>query len=148
LGGTRVSALFQARFFHSTPIETIEPASISEINEAANNFGSPAEKAIQPTVARQVKTPAKNPVHPSAAIHAQPIPRSIRNPHAADKIPKVPPEISAVFAPEGFDKNPATPQRIKNSPNPTNQHPENFIERHLSTYFVIEASDSQEDRFA
>jgi hypothetical protein len=148
LGGTRVSALFQARFFHSTPIETIEPASISEINEAANNFGSPAEKAIQPTVARQVKTPAKNPVHPSAAIHAQPIPRSIRNPHAADKIPKVPPEISAVFAPEGFDKNPATPQRIKNSPNPTNQHPENFIGRQLSTHFVNEASDSQEDRFA
>jgi len=127
LGGTRVPALFQARFFHSTPIETIEPTSISEINEAANNFGSPSEKAIQPTVARQVKTIAKNPVHPSAAIHAQPISRSIRNPHAADKIPKVPPEISAVFAPEGFDKNPATPQRIKNSPNPTNQHPENFI---------------------
>jgi hypothetical protein len=148
LGGTRVPALFQARFFHSTPIETIEPKSISEINEAANNFGSPAEKAIQPTVARQVKTTAKNPVHPSAAIHAQPIPRSIRNPHAADKIPKVPPEISAVFAPEGFDKNPATPQRIKNSPNPTNQHPENFIGRHLSTHFVNEASDSQEDRFA
>jgi hypothetical protein len=148
LGGSRVPALFQARFFHSTPIETIEPTSISEINEAANNFGSPAEKAIQPTVARQVKTTAKNPVHPSAAIHAQPIPRSIRNPHAADKIPKVPPEISAVFAPEGFDKNPATPQRIKNSPNPTNQHPENFIGRHLSTHFVNEASDSQEDRFA
>ncbi len=136
------------RFFHSTPIETIEPTSISEINEAANNFGSPSEKAIQPTVARQVKTTAKNPVHPSAAIHAQPIPRSIRNPHAADKIPKVPPEISAVFAPEGFDKNPATPQRIKNSPNPTNQHPENFIGGHLSTHFVSEASDSQEDRFA
>jgi hypothetical protein len=148
LDGTRVPALFQARFFHSTPIETIEPTSISEINEAANNFGSPAEKAIQPTVARQVKTTAKNPVHPSAAIHAQPIPRSIRNPHAADKIPKVPPEISAVFAPEGFDKNPATPQRIKNSPNPTNQRPENFIERHLSTHFVRDASDSQEDRFA
>jgi hypothetical protein len=145
LGGTRVPALFQARFFHSTPIETIEPASISEINEAANNFGSPAEKAIQPTVARQVKTTAKNPVHPSAAIHAQPIPRSIRNPHAADKIPNVPPEISAVFAPEGFDKNPATPQRIKNSPNPTNQRPQNFIKRHLSTHFVRDASDSQED---
>jgi hypothetical protein len=145
LGGTRVPALFQARCFHSTPIETIEPTSISEINEAANNFGSPAEKAIQPTVARQVKTTAKNPVHPSAAIHAQPISRSIRNPHAADKIPKVPPEIIAVFAPEGFDKNPATPQRIKNSPNPTNQHPENFIERHLSTHFVRDASDSQED---
>jgi hypothetical protein len=145
LGGTRVPALFQARFFHSTPIETIEPASISEINEAANNFGSPAEKAIQPTVARQVKTTAKNPVHPSAAIHAQPIPRSIRNPHAADKIPNVPPEISAVFAPKGFDKNPATPQRIKNSPNPTNQRPQNFIERHLSTHFVRDASDSQED---
>ena len=148
MGGTRVPALFQARFFHSIPIETIEPTSISEINEAANNFGSPAEKAIQPTVARQVKTTAKNPVHPSAAIHAQPIPRSIRNPHAADKIPKVPPEISAVFAPEGFDKNPATPQRIKNSPNPINQRPQNFIERHLSTHFVSEASDSQEDRFA
>jgi hypothetical protein len=145
LGGTRVPALFQARFFHSTPIETIEPTSISEINEAANNFGSPAEKAIQPTVARQVKTTAKNPVHPSAAIHAQPIPRSIRNPHAADKIPNVPPEISAVFAPEGFDKNPATPQRIKNSPNPINQRPQNFIERHLSTHFVRDASDSQED---
>lgn len=145
MGGSRVPALFQARFFHSTPIETIEPTSISEINEAANNFGSPAEKAIQPTVARQVKTTAKNPVHPSAAIHAQPIPRSIRNPHAADKIPKVPPEISAVFAPEGFDKNPAKPQRIKNSPNPTNQHPENFIGRHLSIHFVSEASDSQED---
>jgi len=146
VGETRLPALFQARFFHSIPIETSEPTSISEINEAANNFGSPAETAIQPAIARQVNTSAKNPVHPSAAIHAQAIPRSIRNPHAADKIPKVPPEISAVFAPEGFDKNPATPQRIKNTPNPTNQRPQNFMTRHNSTHFVPDASDSREDR--
>jgi hypothetical protein len=117
----------QPRFFISTPIETSDPASISEISEAANNFGSPAETAIHPAAARQVNTSAKNPVHTRDAIQAQANPRCINTPQAADSIPKVPPEIRAVFAPEGFDKNPATPQRIKKIPNPTNQRPLVFI---------------------
>lgn len=115
------------RFFTSTPIETSDPASISEMSEAANNFGSPAEYAIQPTAARQVNTVAKNPVHPNAATQAQAKPRSINKPHAAESAPKVPPDIRAVFAPEGFDKKPASPQRIKKTPNPTNQYPLVFI---------------------
>ena len=49
---------------------------MSEMSEAANNFGSPAEYAIQPAAARQVNTAAKNPVHPRAAIQAQAKPRS------------------------------------------------------------------------
>jgi hypothetical protein len=31
------------RFFTNTPMETSDPASIREMSEAANNFGSPAE---------------------------------------------------------------------------------------------------------
>jgi hypothetical protein len=115
------------RFFTSTPIETSDPASISEMSEAANNFGSPAEYAIQPTAARQVNTAAKKTVHPNAAIQAQAKPRSINKPHAAESAPKVPPDIRAVFAPEGFDKKPASPQRIKKTPNPINQYPLVFI---------------------
>ena len=62
-----------------------------------------------------------------AAIQAQAKPRSINKPHAAESAPKVPPDIRAVFAPEGFDKNPASPQRIKKTPNATNQRPLVFI---------------------
>jgi len=100
---------------------------MSEMSEAANNFGSPAEYAIQPAAARQVNTAAKNPVHPRAAILAQAKPRSINKPHAAERAPNVPPEIRAVFAPEGFDKKPASPQTIKKTPNPINQRPLVFI---------------------
>lgn len=108
-------------------METSDPANISEMSEAANNFGSPAEYAIQPAAARQVNTAAKNPVHPKAAIHAQVNPRSINKPQAAERAPKVPPDIRAVFAAEGFDKKPASPHRIKKTPNPTNQYPLVFI---------------------
>ena len=100
---------FQTRFFQSTPIETSDPASISVIKDAAKSFGSPASTAIHPADARQVKTAAKNPVQTSAAIHALANPRSINTPQAADNSPKVPPEMRAVLAPEGFDKNPASP---------------------------------------
>jgi hypothetical protein len=31
------------RFFTKTPMETSDPASIREMSEATNNFGSPAE---------------------------------------------------------------------------------------------------------
>ncbi len=66
-------------------------------------------------------------MHPSAAIQAQPSPRDISTPHSAERNPKVPPEIRAVFAPEGFDKKPATPQTKRKIPNPINQRPQNFM---------------------
>jgi hypothetical protein len=119
----------QPRFFNSTPMETSDAASMSDIREAANSFGSPASTAIHPAVALQVNTAAKNPVQTSAAIHAQPNPRNIRTPHTAERNPNVPPEMRAVFAPEGFDKNPATPHTKRKIPKPTNQRPVNFIHR-------------------
>jgi hypothetical protein len=85
-----------------------------------------------------VNTAAKKPVHPRAAIQAQAKPRSINKPHAAESAPKVPPDIRAVFAPEGFDKNPASPQRIKKTPNATNQRPLVFI----TPYPIGEADDN------
>ncbi len=108
-------------------METSEPASMREISDAAKSFGSPAETAIHPAAARQVKTAARNPVQPRAAIHAQPNPRNINTPQTAERNPKVPPERRAVFAPEGFDKNPASPQTKRKIPKPMNQRPQSFM---------------------
>ena len=108
-------------------MERSEPASISVIREAAKSFGSPEANAIQPTVARQVNTIARNPVHPRAAYLAPRVSRSMRIPHNDERAPKVPPEISAVFAPVGLERNPAIPQRTRNNPNPISQRPVNFI---------------------
>jgi hypothetical protein len=108
-------------------MERSEPASMSVIREAAKSFGSPEVNAIQPTVARQVNTIARKPVHPRAAYLAPRMPRSMRIPQNDERAPKVPPEINAVFAPAGLERNPAIPQRTRNSPNPINQRPVNFI---------------------
>ncbi|MFM8982603.1 MAG: hypothetical protein ACKOLA_06785, partial [Spartobacteria bacterium] len=60
-------------------------------------------------------------------IHAQLNPLHINMPHIAERNPKVPPEMRAVFAPEGFDKNPATPQTKRKIPKPINQRPQKFM---------------------
>jgi len=54
----------------------------------------------------------------AALAHVNPF--SMSTPQNADNPPNVPPEISAVFAPAGLDKYPATPQRMRKIPNPTN----------------------------
>ena len=100
-----------------------------EIKPAAKCFGSPAATANQPAEARQENAPTRTTVLARAANRAQPHPRNIRSPQAADITPKVPPEINAVLAAEGFERNPAIPQTTRNTPNAINHCPRNVIVR-------------------
>jgi len=101
---------------------------ISVIKNAAKSFGSPADTAIHPTIDRQANAATSTKVLTHAATRAHPNPRNINTPHNAESPPNIPPESNAVFAPAGFDKNPAIPQTIRKIPNPTNHFPENFIQ--------------------
>ena len=111
----------------STPSEANDAPNISVINDAAKSFGSPADTAIHPTIDRQANAATSTKVLTPAAIRAHPNPRNINTPHNTESPPNIPPEISAVFAPAGFDKNPATPQSTRKIPKPTNQRPQTFI---------------------
>lgn len=113
--------------FKRTAIERHDAASMRVIKEAAKSFGSPAATAIHPTEALQKNTAVKNVVEMRAARRAWGYRRSIRNPQNAERSPKVPPDRRAVFAPVGFDKNPAMPHRMRKSPKPKNQRPVKFI---------------------
>jgi hypothetical protein len=110
-----------------TAIERHDPASMRVINEAANSFGSPAATAIHPTEALQKNTAVRNVVQMRAARRAWVTPRNMRNPQNAERSPKVPPESRAVFAPDGLERYPAVPHRMRKSPKPKNQRPVNFI---------------------
>ncbi len=48
--------------------------------------------------------------------------------------------MRAVFAPEGFDKNPATPQTKRKIPKPINHRAQNFIEQGNSARTVTISS--------
>ena len=100
---------------------------ISVIKNAAKSFGSPADTAIHPTIDRHANAATSTKVLTHAATRAHPTPRNINTPHNAESPPNIPPESSAVFAPAGFDKNPATPQSTRKIPKPTNQRPQKFI---------------------
>ena len=110
-----------------TASEASEATSISVINDAAKSFGSPAAQAIHPAVARHAKAATKTSVLTHAAFLAQAKPFSMSKPQSADNAPNVPPDMSAVLAPAGFDKYPAIPQRIRKIPNPANHRPQKFI---------------------
>lgn len=86
-------------------------------------------RAIHPAAARLVNTAARNPVDPSAAIQAQPSSRYISTTQRVERNPKVPSEIRAVYAREGFDKNPARPQTRRKIPKLINRLPQNFMAR-------------------
>ncbi len=78
--------------------------SIPVINVAANNFGSPSEYACQLTTERQAKAAhSMSVVKPAANSASSRPPLSIQNPQNALSVPKVPPEMSAVFAASGLE---------------------------------------------
>ena len=78
--------------------------SIHVINVAANNLGLPSEYACQLTTERQVKAAHSISVVKPAANNADSRPPlSIQNPHKTLSVPKVPPDMSAVFAASGLE---------------------------------------------
>jgi hypothetical protein len=131
----RLTLFFPSASFYSFPSkallaskslirERIEPTNIAVIKIAANSFGSPSAKACQLTIERQLKAPQSiRVVNPDASNTSRRPPLSIQKPQRALMLPKVAPDIRAVFAAAGLEAYPAKPQAIKKIPKPTYQRP-------------------------
>ena len=89
-----------------------------------------AADALNPAAVAKIFEAKERPTFDPLIVHL---------PHKKDlaMVADVPPDINAVFAPAGLDKYPATPQRIRKIPNPTNHRPQNLMPDILSR-----ASDS------
>ncbi len=91
--------------------------SIALIKQAAKIFsGRPSKTYAQVEAALQVKTDPRKTSVPKAAFRLQAMPFAFKTPQKMESVPKVPPEISAVFAFSGFERKPAVPARIKKLP--------------------------------
>ena len=86
-------------------VDRTEATNIAVIREAAKTLGSPSATACQLTIERQLKAAQSISVVRSAAIKAKSRPPfSIQKPQTALRMPKVEPDMRAVFAAAGFDK--------------------------------------------
>ena len=95
----------------------MDAASISVISADANCLSAwPSNTASHPTLARQTKTIASRLVVAIAAGRLQRAPRAPITPHRIEIAPKVPPDMSAVFAFSGLERKPANPMRMRKQP--------------------------------
>lgn len=90
---------------------------MTEIRTAANSFSDcPPAKDIQLTLARQTKTVPRKRTRLNEMVKDRANPRLARMPTTMLTIPKNPPDISAVFAFSGLERNPSTPATMRKTP--------------------------------